>query len=313
MSKPGLVMVGPMMPLVLEGIGPHFEVHKLWESENADALLGRIAGDVRAIATDGFRGASRSLIEQLPRLAIISSMGVGYDAIDVGAARERGVIVTNTPDVLNEDVADLALALLLAVVRRIPQGDRYVRSGQWLRGPMAFTPTLREKTVGMVGFGRIGKAIARRVAAFGVDIVYHARSAQPNQPYRHYPDLLAMARDADILIAILPGGTGTRRLIDAAVIDALGPEGILVNVARGSVVDEKALVQALATGRLGGAALDVFENEPQVPEALLTMENVVLSPHQGSATQHTRNAMAQLVVDNLIAWAQGRPPLTPVP
>jgi len=214
--------------------------------------------------------------------------------------------------VLNDDVADLAMSLLLATIRRIPQGDRYVREGKWLKGSMALTDTLRNRTLGMVGFGRIGKTIARRAAAFDLKIVYHTRTLQSGQSYLHYQRLVEMARDVDILMVIVPGGAATRHLFNAQVLEALGPSGYLINVARGSVVDEAALIKALEQGKIAGAGLDVFENEPKVPEALIKMDNVVLQPHVGSATHHTRNAMAQLVVDNLKAWLEGKPPLTPV-
>jgi lactate dehydrogenase-like 2-hydroxyacid dehydrogenase len=312
MTKPGLVVVGPLMPRVMDGLAPLFEIHKLWEAPDKAALLKRLAPAVRAIATDGTKGAGRELMRELPKLEIVGCQGVGVDAIDLAYAREHNVIVTNTPDVLNDDVADLAMSLLLATIRRIPQGDRYVREGRWLKGPMALTDTLRNRTLGMVGFGRIGKTIARRAAAFDLKIVYHTRTSQADQPYVHYTRLVEMARDADILMVIVPGGAATRHLINAHVLEALGPSGYLINVARGSVVDEAALIKALQEGKIAGAGLDVFENEPQVPEALIRMDNVVLQPHVGSATHHTRNAMAQLVVDNLKAWLDGKPPLTPV-
>lgn len=312
MAKPGLVVVGPLMPRVMDGLAPLFEMYKLWEAPDKEALLKKVAPTVRAIATDGTKGASRELMRELPKLEIVGCQGVGVDAIDLAYAREHNVIVTNTPDVLNDDVADLAMALLLATIRRIPQGDRYVREGKWLRGPMALTDTLRNRTLGMVGFGRIGKTIARRAAAFDLKIVYHTRTLQTDQPYVHYPRLVEMARDADILMVIVPGGAATRHLVNAQVLEALGPSGYLINVARGSVVDEPALIKALQEGKIAGAGLDVFENEPQVPDALIKMENVVVQPHVGSATHHTRNAMAQLVVDNLKAWLEGRPVLTPV-
>ncbi len=309
--KPTLLMMSRMMPRVLDVAGPHFEVLKFWETPDAASFWRAHGSSIRALATG--TGCSRAAMEQMPNLAIISSFGVGYDGVDAAAARERGVVVCNTPGVLDDEVADLALALMLAAIRRIPQGDRFVRDGRWLKGPMPFTPTLREKTVGLLGMGRIGQAIARRVAAFGVEIVYFARHARREVPYRHFTDLVAMARACDVLIVIVPGGAATRRIVDRAVLEALGPEGLLVNVARGSVVDEPALIAALEQGKLGAAALDVFEDEPGVPAALLAMDQVVLSPHQGSATAHTRNAMAQLVADNLVAWAQGRSVLTPVP
>jgi len=312
MAKPGLVVVGPLMPRVMEGLAPLFEMHKLWEAPDKEALLKRVAPTTRAIATDGTKGASREIMRELPKLEIVGCQGVGVDAIDLAYAREHKIIVTNTPDVLNDDVADLAMSLLLATIRRIPQGDRYVREGKWLKGAMALTDTLRNRTLGMVGFGRIGKTIARRAAAFDLKIVYHTRTPQTGQAYLHYQRLVEMARDVDILMVIVPGGAATRHLINAQVLEALGPRGYLINVSRGSVVDEAALIKALEQGKIAGAGLDVFENEPRVPEALIKMENVVLQPHVGSATHHTRNAMAQLVVDNLKAWLEGKPPLTPV-
>jgi lactate dehydrogenase-like 2-hydroxyacid dehydrogenase len=310
--KPGLVMVGPLMPRVMEGIAPLFEVHKLWEAADKDALLAKVAPGVRAIATDGTRGASADLMRKLPKLEVIGCQGVGVDAIDLGYARTHNVIVTNTPDVLNDDVADIAIVLMLSAIRRIPQGDRYVREGKWLKAHMPLTDTLRTRSLGMVGVGRIGKASATRAEAFGLKIVYHTRTLQTDQPYVHYPRLIEMARDVDILMTIVPGGAATRHLINAHVLEALGPSGYLINVARGSVVDEPALIKALQEKKIAGAGLDVFENEPNVPQALLEMDNVVLAPHVGSATHHTRNAMAQLVVDNLKAWCEGRPVLTPV-
>jgi len=310
--KPGLVMVGPLMPRVMEGLAPLFEVHRLWEVADKDALLARAAPTTRAIATDGTRGAGRDLMSKLPKLEIIGCQGVGVDAIDLAFARENKIAVTNTPDVLNDDVADLAMALLLAAIRRIPQGDRYVREGKWLKAHMPLTDTLRNRTLGMVGFGRIGKTIARRAAAFDLKVVYHTRTLQADQPYVHYSRLTEMARDVDILMVIVPGGAATRHLINASVLEALGPRGYLINVSRGSVVDEAALIKALGQGKIAGAGLDVFEHEPEVPEALRNADTVVLAPHVGSATHHTRNAMAQLVVDNLKAWLDGKPPLTPV-
>jgi lactate dehydrogenase-like 2-hydroxyacid dehydrogenase len=226
---------------------------------------------------------------------------------------ERGIIVTNTPQVLDDEVADLTVGLLLATVRRLPQADRYLREGHWLRGPFPLSPTLRTRTVGMIGMGRIGRKIARRISAFDVPVVYHARGAKPELPWRHYGDLLTMARDVDTLIAIVPGGAGTRHMVNAEVLRALGPEGILINVARGSVVDEPALISALQSGTILGAGLDVFADEPRVPQALVELDNVVLVPHVGSATHHTRGIMGQLVVDNLVSWFQGKGPITPVP
>jgi hypothetical protein len=216
--------------------------------------------------------------------------------------------------VLTEEVADTALGLLLCTVREFPQAERYLRAGKWLEKGYRLTPaTLRDRTVGLVGMGAIGQAVARRLDASKVPVVYHSRRLRPEVPYRHYPDLLAMARDVDILLVIVPGGPATQNMIDAKVLDALGPDGIFINMARGSVVDEPALIKALQDKRILSAGLDVYVNEPQVPQELIELDNVVLFPHLGSATVETRRAMDQLVVDNLLAWGAGKPPLTPVP
>jgi len=291
---------------------PTFEVHRATGAE-IDGLVARHGPAIRAVATRGRDRLDAALLARLPALEIIANFGVGYDSIDLDAAARRGIVVTNTPDVLNDEVADLAVALLLATVRRLPQADRFVRSGRWLQGNFPLGPTLRDRTVGLVGMGRIGKRIAQRLSAFEVPIVYHSRTARPDVPYRHYPDLLAMAKDVDTLLAILPGGPATKGLIDAAVLAALGPDGILINVARGSVVDEPALVEALRSETILAAGLDVFADEPRVPQPLLELDNVVLLPHVGSATRHTRGLMGRLVVDNLLSWFEGRGPLTPVP
>ena len=268
---------------------------------------------IRAIATRGRERTDAALLERLPALEIVANFGVGYDTIDLAAASRRGIVVTNTPDVLDDEVADYAVGLLLATVRTIPQADRWLRAGRWLGGPFPLGPTLRDRTIGLVGMGRIGQRIARRLAAFDVPVVYHSRRPRPEVPWRHYPDLLAMARDVDTLVAIVPGGKETRHLVDGRVLEALGPRGILVNVARGSVVDEGALIRALQDGTILAAGLDVFEDEPAVPQALLALDNVVLMPHVASATHHTRGRMGRLVADNLVSWFAGRGPLTPVP
>jgi lactate dehydrogenase-like 2-hydroxyacid dehydrogenase len=238
---------------------------------------------------------------------------VGYDHIDALAAAERGIVVTHTPDVLTEEVADTAIGLLICTVRELPQGERHVRAGKWLKGNYPLSrATLRNRTVGLVGIGRIGLAVARRLEPFGVPIVYHTRQPRPELAYRHYPQIIDMARAVDTLIVIVPGGPATRNMIDATVLEALGPDGILINVARGSVVDEDALIAALRARKIMAAGLDVFVEEPEVPEALLTMDNVVLLPHLGSASVFTREKMDQLLVDNILAWLADKPPLTPV-
>ena len=255
-----------------------------------------------------------ALLARLPVLEIIASFGVGYDHIDASTACKRGIVVTNTPDVLTEEVADTTIGLLIATVRELPQAERFLRAGKWRQGNYPLSKaTLRNRTVGLVGIGRIGRAIARRLDAFGVPVVYHSRRKRPDMAYRHYVDLLKMADAVDTLIVIVPGGPETRNIIDARVLEALGPEGILINMARGSVVDEPALIAALKQSKIMAAGLDVFVNEPDVPAEFLRMDNVVLLPHLGSASVFTRERMDQLLVDNILAWAAGKPPLTPVP
>src|SRR5262245_39193656 len=302
-------------PTIVGPLEKVFTVHKLWEAPDRDAFLAGVAPRVRAIASAGGHApVDAGLMGRLPKLEIVSSFGVGYDHVDAKWAGRHGIVVTNTPDVLTEEVADTALGLLLATVREFPQAERYLRAGKWTEKNYPLSKaTLRNRTVGIVGLGRIGRAIARRLDAMQVPVVYHGRTWQADVPYRYYAKLADMARDADVLMVVTPGGAGTKNLIDASVLEALGPDGILINVARGSVVDEPALIEALKNNKILSAGLDVFVDEPQVPQELLAMDHVVLFPHLGSASLHTRQAMDQLVVDNLIAWAAGKPPLTPVP
>ena len=310
--KAELLIMAPMMSRVMATLASDYVAHRLWEAPEPATLLAELGPRIRAIATTGGRGAEAKVIAALPALEIIACYGVGVDAIDLPAARGRGIIVTNTPDVLTDDVADLGVALAIAASRRICQGDRYVRDGAWLKGDMALTRKFTGSKVGIVGMGRIGQALARRCAGFDCAIAYHGPRAKPELPYRYVPGLVELARDSDFLVLTCPGGAATRGLVDRAVLDALGPEGILVNIARGSVVDEAALVAALADGRLGGAALDVFVDEPRVPPALLAMDNVVLQPHVASATVETRGAMGDLVLTNLRNHFAGRKVVTPV-
>jgi lactate dehydrogenase-like 2-hydroxyacid dehydrogenase len=314
-TKADVLMMEEMAPLAIEGIGKAFTLHKLWEAPDRDRLIGELSPRLRAIAAGGpfHDRVDSALMAKLPNLEFISSFGVGYDHVDAKWAGEHGIVVTNTPDVLNEEVADTALGLLLCTVRELPQAERYLRAGQWSNGEYRLTASLRGRRVGMVGLGRIGKAIARRLEAFGLPIVYHGRNAQPGVSYRHYPDLVEMARDVDVIIVITPGGAATRHLINAKVLEALGPNGIFINVSRGTVVDQDALIAALKNRKIFSAGLDVYAHEPHVPPELLAMDNVVLLPHVGSGSVPTRDAMNQLVVDNLIAWAAGKKPLTPVP
>lgn len=268
---------------------------------------------IRAVVTGGAEGIDAATIDALPDLGLIAVCAVGYDKVDVGHARLRGVAVTNTPDVLTDDTADMAIALMYAVFRRVPQYDRYVRAGDWAaKGPPPLARKLCGKRIGILGLGRIGDAIARRCVPFACEIVYHSRRPVAGAPYRYAADARALAASVDVLVVATSGGADSASLVDTEVLDALGPEGTLINIARGSVVDEQALVAALAEGRLGAAGLDVFAHEPHVPEALLRMENVVLAPHQGSATEETRRAMAELVQANLAAFFAGKPLKTPI-
>jgi hydroxypyruvate reductase len=304
-AKPDLLTVAKLAPFLIEPLQAAFTLH----TQPEGAPLDRI----RAICGSGESKVSAELMAQLPALQIVSIMGVGYDGVDVAAAKARGVLVTHTPDVLNDDVADLALALALNVARRIPQADRYLRDGKWPAGPVPLATKLSGARMGIVGMGRIGQAIAERARGVGDAHAEAARSAKPGLPYTFHDQVAALAAQSDFLVVITPGGAATRKLIDAKVLAALGPKGYLINVARGSVVDETALIAALQAGTIAGAALDVFENEPQVPEALRALDNVVLTPHIGSATTATRHAMANLAFENLRAFFAGGTPPTPVP
>jgi lactate dehydrogenase-like 2-hydroxyacid dehydrogenase len=314
-TKSDLIMVGPKKQLFVERLAPAFNVYVLNDVKDRDAFLAEMADRVRALAvTYSSEKVSAEFMSRLPKLEIVSSFGVGYDHVDAKWAGAHGIVVTNTPDVLNEEVADTALGLLLCTVREFPQAERYLRAGKWEQKSYPLSgATLRDRTAGIIGMGRIGRAIARRLDAFEVPVVYHSRRPVEGVPYRHYPSLVAMAKDVDILIAIIPGGADTRNLINAEVLEALGPNGIFINVARGSVVDEPALVKALQEKKIRAAGLDVFVHEPKVPEELIEMDNVVLFPHLGSASVYTRTQMDYLVIDNLLSWAAGKGPLTPVP
>jgi lactate dehydrogenase-like 2-hydroxyacid dehydrogenase len=308
-----VLITQPMMPLIMEGIESRFPSVRLFEQADRPAFLASQGARFKGLVTGQAVASDTALMAQLPNLRIISSFGVGYDLVDARAAATRNVTVTNTPDVLTDEVADLALGLLIATIRRLPQADAFTRQGRWLKGNFPLSDTLRGKTMGILGLGRIGKAIATRAEAFGLKLAYHGRSQQPDVPYPYFASLTEMAKAVDILMVIAPGGASTKAVVNRAVLESLGPEGTLINVARGSLVDEPVMVEMLRSGALGAAGLDVFEDEPRVPEALFGLENVVLLPHVGSASVYTRNQMGQLVVDNVIAIAEGRAPLTPVP
>lgn len=310
--KPDVLMVAPMYPAAVAAVEREFNAHKLWLASDQRAFIAERAERIRAITTTGMVGANRALIESLPRLEIIACFGVGYDAVDVDAAREHSVIVTNTPDVLTDCVADLALALLLMTARRLGEAERHLRAGKWLQGPFPLATDVAGKLCGIVGLGRIGRAIAARAEACGMRIAYHGPHRKDVR-HTYYDALTALAQAADFLVVCTPGGAATHHLVNAAVLEALGPEGMLINIARGSVVDEQALIAALRAGRLGGAGLDVFEHEPRVPEELMALEKIVVLPHVGSATHETRAAMGELTVANLRAHFAGQTVPTPVP
>lgn len=300
-----------LMDYAIGKLEADYDLHRLDQTDDRAAMLSQIGPSVRAIVTNG--KADAELMAACPDLQIVSSFGVGYDGVDVGYAGEHGIVVCNTPDVLNDEVSNTAILLLMAVSRKLVEYDKYVRAGRWpAEGDPPLTRSIAGKQIGIVGLGRIGKTIAEKLQVFGCKIAYHGRSKQADVAYPYHADPVSLAESSYALIVITPGGAATRRLIDKDVIEALGPDGILVNVARGSVVDEAALVSALADGRLGAAGLDVFENEPSVPAALLEMDNVILQPHQGSGTVETRQAMADRMLDNLGNWFAGKPPLSRV-
>ncbi len=314
-EKTELLLIGPPKPVIVDGLAPAFDLIRFSEMANLDRFFAEVAPRLRGIAmsvtSERIDGA---FMARFPRLEIVSSFGVGYDHIEVGWAAAHGVTVTNTPDVLTEEVADTALGLLLCTVRELPQAERYLRARKWRHGDYPLSrASLRDRTVGLVGMGHIGQAIARRLEAMRVPVVYHARRPAAGVTYRHYSNLIEMARAVDVLLVIIPGGAGTRNLINADVLAALGPDGILINMARGTVVDEAALIKALEDKTIMSAGLDVYANEPEVPPALIAMDHAVLFPHLGSASVATRARMDQVVVDNLLAWNAGKAPLTPVP
>jgi lactate dehydrogenase-like 2-hydroxyacid dehydrogenase len=288
-----------------------FQVYRLWEARSPDALIAELAPRLTAIA--GGKGCGASFLDRFPELGIVANFGVGYDNIDAVYCAKRGIRVTNTPGVLDDEVADTAIGILLCLARKFVLGDRFVREGRWLYGPMPLTASLAGKTMGLVGLGRIGSRIAELAVAHRMKVVYHTRRPK-DAPYAYYADLLRMAREVDVLMLIVPGGEGTKDLVDRRVMEALGKDGLLVNVSRGSVVDEEAMIELLQNGSLGGAGLDVFADEPRVPQALIDLsEKVVLQPHVGSATEETRTAMGRLMMDNLHAFFTGKSLLSEVP
>jgi lactate dehydrogenase-like 2-hydroxyacid dehydrogenase len=313
-TKPDILVFGPPKPVVIAGLSGGFTLHGFENHRDLGRISAAAAEKIRGVAVTDLLPVDALMLSRLPRVEIIAAFGVGYDHIDVSAAKQHNVVVTHTPDVLTEETADAAIGLFVATVREFVKADRYLRSGLWSNQPYPLTPaSTRDRTVGLVGMGRIGKAIARRLDAMRIRVVYHARRAAEGVTYRHYPKLLDMAKAVDTLIVMVPGGASTANMINAEVLGALGPNGVVINMSRGSVIDEPALVDALKKGTILAAGLDVFAKEPFVPDELKALQNTVLLPHIGSATVLTRHAMDQLVVDNLKAWFEGKLPPTPVP
>jgi len=310
--KPEIILVEPMMASVEAALDAAYTVHRLSAAPDRAALLAAVGPRIRAVVTGGATGVSNAVMDACPNLGIVTINGVGTDAVDLAYAAGRGIRVTNTPGVLTEDVADLALGLIIAASRRLVVGDRFVRAGQWPIAKMPLARKVTGKRLGIFGLGRIGRAIAERAVGFGMSIAYTNRSVCEDVPYRCMDSLEELARESDILVVAASAGPENRNIVGRAVLDALGPEGILINVARGSIVDEAELVAALVEGRLGGAGLDVFADEPNVPQALWSLDTVVLQPHVASATVETRTAMADLVLANLGAFFAGQPLPTPV-
>jgi lactate dehydrogenase-like 2-hydroxyacid dehydrogenase len=306
-----ILSLGAIMPIVDESLDANFTVFRDTDM-TLDEIIAAHGPEIRAIVTRGRSLADDALMARLPKLELIANFGVGYDSIDAAAAAKRGIVVTNTPDVLNDEMGDFTVGLLLATVRALPQAERHLRAGHWLDRPFPLGNTLRGRSIGIAGMGRIGRVIAKRLSGFDLPICYHSRHRVPDLAYPHYPDLKALAAAVDVLIVVLPGGPATRNIVDAEILKALGPDGILINVARGSVVDEPALIQALRDKTILAAGIDVFAAEPHVPAELIAIDQVVLVPHVGTATHHTRGLMAKLVIDNVISWFGGRGAVTPV-
>ncbi|MEM7618824.1 MAG: 2-hydroxyacid dehydrogenase [Pseudomonadota bacterium] len=312
MSKAVLIMGNLILPEEREILAQDFEIIKLWQEQDPEETLQNRKDDIVAIVGMHYVQISRQLIESLPNLKIISTFSVGTDHIDLQAAADNNVAVTNTPDILCQETADTGMALLLSVARRVVEGDVFVRVGKWLNGPMPLGVTLAGKKIGIVGLGGIGSKVAKRCEAFDMNVCYYGPREKPEYDYPYYDDVQKLAADVDFLMLTCPGGEATNNLVDANVLDALGSNGILINIARGSVVDEPALIHALENNIIRAAGLDVFRDEPHVPEELISMDNVVLLPHVGSATVETRHNMGQLVVDNIKAHFAGNDLLTPV-
>lgn len=305
--RPDVLLLQPFMKPIETGLGEAYQVHRLYEAQDREAMLAEVGPRVRGVVTGGALGAPRALMDALPALEIIAISGIGTDAVDLDRTRQRGIRVTTTPNLLTDDVADMAMGLLLATSRQLCVGDRFVRAGQWPTDKLPLARKITGKRLGVLGLGRVGRAIARRAEAFDMRVAYTDIRSFEDAPYRFVPTLEELAEASDVLVVAASGGPGSQGIINETILNALGPDGILINVGRGSIVDEPALVAALAEGRLGGAGLDVFTDEPNVPEALWRMNNVVLQPHQASATVETRLTMGELVLANLAAHFAGQP------
>ncbi len=313
MKKKTILALGSLLPAEMDALEKSFDLIRLWKESNPEAVLQAYKNDIVGIlsAYNGIPVTAR-ILGSLPNLEIVAQFGVGVDNIDLGAAKARGIAVTNTPDILTPDTADIALSLILCLMRRIVEADMYVRVGKWASGAFSLSTSLSGKTVGIVGMGRIGRAIAHRCLAFDMKIAYHGPRQKPDLPYPYYADLRQMAEASDVLVMACPGGSETKNLVTGKILKALGPKGYLVNIARGSVVNTEDLLIALRNRDIAGVGLDVYENEPNVPEALISMDNVVLLPHVGSATAETRSEMGRLVIANILAYFEGKPLLTAV-
>jgi lactate dehydrogenase-like 2-hydroxyacid dehydrogenase len=310
--KPEIALISPIHATGMAELDDNYTVHRIWQASDPKQAMAQIADRVEVAVTSGLRGMKAWEMDALPRLKLLASFGVGYDGIDVQAARQRNITVTNTPDVLNECVADTTWTLILSTVRRTAFNDRYVRAGRWLSGPAPLSDKVWGENLGIIGLGRIGRAIARRATGFGMQIGYHGRRPQQDVDFQYFADAADLARWAKILVVACPGGPETEKIVDARVLEALGPDSYLINISRGSTVDEAALIAALQQNKIAGAGLDVFVEEPRVPQVLMDMDQVVLQPHVGSGTHATRAAMAKMVTDNVAAWFAKRPLLSPI-
>lgn len=311
--KKTILALGTLLPAEMDELEKHYDIIRLWKEADPEAALQAHKNDIVAILSS-YNGmpVTRRILEALPNVSMIGQFGMGVDNIDLAAVKERHIELSNTPDILTNDTADIAMSLLLSVSRRIVEADMYVRVGKWPSGAFPLGVSLSGKRAGIVGMGRIGQAIARRCAGFDMAISYHGPREKADMPYQYYADLRQMAENSDFLILACPGGPDTKHIINTKILKALGPKGYVINIARGSVINTDDLLIALSNRDIAGAGLDVYETEPNIPQALISMDNVVLLPHIGSATSETRSAMGKLVIANILAHFEGQKLLTPV-